>query len=326
MQNAGPSNASGVVVSDVIPASIQTPTWTCVSSNGSCTSSGSGNINDTVSINAGGRLTYTIDGFIDPAATGILTNVASVTPPITVTDPITSNNVATDTTSLLPGANLQIKKLGPATAKPGTQITYTIAVTNAGPSIATSVVLSDVLPAELTPTTISDPCSAGFPCSLGTLAVNQSVLITVTGTVTPSAVGVITNTAAVTSPEAPLPPTSTVTTTLTPEAVLQIKKLGPATTVPGTQITYTIAVTNAGPSVATNVVVSDVVPAELSSVTISGACTAFTCSLGTLAVNQSVLITITGTVIDSAVGVITNTALSRRPRRQHRPRRRSPRP
>jgi uncharacterized repeat protein (TIGR01451 family) len=304
VQNAGPSNASNVVVSDTLPSAILTVTWSCTASNGTCASSGSGNISDTVSISAGGRLTYVVNGFISAAATGILTNVAIVTPPITITDPVTSNNIATDTTTLAPNAVLQIKKLGPATAVPGTQITYTLAVTNAGPSVATGVIVSDIVPAEVTGAIAS--CGT-LPCNLGTLGVNQSVLITLTGTITNSAVGVITNTASVTSPVSPDAPTSTVTTTLTPNAVLQIKKLGPATAVPGTQITYTIAVTNTGPSAATNVTVTDILPAQLISVTITP-CGSFPCPLGTLQVNESRLITVTGTITQSAVGVITNTA------------------
>ncbi len=204
---------------------------------------------------------------------------------------------------------MQIKKLGPATAVPGTQITYTIAVTNVGPSVATYVTVTDNLPAELTNVTVT-PCGS-FPCSLGTLLVNESKLITVTGTVNESAVGVITNTASVTSPVTINPPTSTVTTTLTPEAILQIKKLGPATAVPGTKITYTIAVTNVGPSAASVITITDPTPDGLSNPSVSAPCavSGFPCVITTgLAVSASVLLTVTFDVDANAVGVITNTA------------------
>ncbi|MBO1765187.1 DUF11 domain-containing protein, partial [Escherichia coli] len=45
--NAGPSNAPGAVIADTFPAAL-TCTWTCVGAGGgTCTASGSGNINDT---------------------------------------------------------------------------------------------------------------------------------------------------------------------------------------------------------------------------------------------------------------------------------------
>ena len=48
--NAGPSNATGATVADTFPASL-TCTWTCVGAGGgTCTASGSGNINDTVNL------------------------------------------------------------------------------------------------------------------------------------------------------------------------------------------------------------------------------------------------------------------------------------
>ena len=51
--NAGPSAAVGATVADTFPASL-TGTWTCVGAGGgSCTASGSGNINDTVNLPAG---------------------------------------------------------------------------------------------------------------------------------------------------------------------------------------------------------------------------------------------------------------------------------
>ena len=57
--NAGPSNATGATVADTFPASL-TATWTCVGAGGgTCTASGSGNINDTVNLPAGGSVTYT---------------------------------------------------------------------------------------------------------------------------------------------------------------------------------------------------------------------------------------------------------------------------
>ena len=68
--NAGPSNATGATVADTFPASL-TCTWTCLgAAGGTCTAAGSGNINDTVNLPAGGSVTYTASCTIARAATG----------------------------------------------------------------------------------------------------------------------------------------------------------------------------------------------------------------------------------------------------------------
>ncbi len=244
--NAGPSDAPDATVSDAFPAELPAGnlSWTCVSSLGACNNAaGSGTLNVVEDISAGERMTYSITAMISTSATGVLTNTAVVTPPLTVTDPVTENNTSTVTTTLAAEAVLQIKKLGPATAVPGTKITYTIAGDERRPK--RGIGGHHHRPDARRPhnrSVVSAPCAAGFPCVLNSgLAVNASVLLTVSFDVDANAVGLITNTATVTSPETPEPPTSTVTTTLTPEANLQIKKLGPATAVPGTRITYTIA-------------------------------------------------------------------------------------
>ena len=50
--------------------------------------------------------------------------------------------------TVVTSADLQVTKTGPATAVAGTQVTYTLSVTNAGPSDAQGVTLSDTLPAN----------------------------------------------------------------------------------------------------------------------------------------------------------------------------------
>ena len=99
--NAGPSDVSGATVADTFPASL-TCTWTCVGAGGgTCTASGSGDINDTVNLPAGASVTYTASCTISAAATGSLVNTATVAAPGGVTDPTPGNNSATDTDTLM---------------------------------------------------------------------------------------------------------------------------------------------------------------------------------------------------------------------------------
>ena len=76
--NAGPGNAPGTRIADPLPASL-TATWTCVGAGGgSCTAAGIGNINDIVDLPAGASVTYTLGAVVAPAATGQLSNTATV--------------------------------------------------------------------------------------------------------------------------------------------------------------------------------------------------------------------------------------------------------
>jgi uncharacterized repeat protein (TIGR01451 family) len=149
--NAGPSNATGATVVDTFPASL-TCSWTCVGAGGgTCTPSGSGNINSTVNLPAGGSVTYTASCAISAAATGTLSNTATVAAPGGVTDPAPANNSATDTDTLSASADLAITITdGVTTATPGGSVTYTITASNAGPSNVTGATVADTFPASLT--------------------------------------------------------------------------------------------------------------------------------------------------------------------------------
>jgi len=94
------------------------------------------------------------------------------------------------------------KTVAPATAAPGTNVVYTLTVTNNGPAGATNVVVTDLLPAGLT--YVSDTCGgANLPpwtWNAGTLANGASTSCDVTATV--AGTGMLTNAAAVTADNA----------------------------------------------------------------------------------------------------------------------------
>jgi uncharacterized repeat protein (TIGR01451 family) len=80
---------------------------------------------------------------------------------------------------------LSLSGTGPMTATAGQVSTYTIKVTNTGPIDATTVTLSDALPAGATFKSASSGCSFTSPnvtCNLGTLADNATVTISITVT------------------------------------------------------------------------------------------------------------------------------------------------
>jgi uncharacterized repeat protein (TIGR01451 family) len=98
--NGGADSINNATVTDLFPSTL-TCVWTCTTTGGgTCTPSGSGNISDTVGIPVEARLTYTATCSISPAATGMLTNTATITPPSGISDPNPANNMATDTDTL----------------------------------------------------------------------------------------------------------------------------------------------------------------------------------------------------------------------------------
>jgi uncharacterized repeat protein (TIGR01451 family) len=96
----------------------------------------------------------------------------------------TSNNTSTDTVTVTSSADVAIvKSVTPTSTPPGKNVTYTLVVSNNGPSTAKDVKVADPLPAGMTFVSVT-PASCGLDgtivrCSLGDLAKGQSVNITV---------------------------------------------------------------------------------------------------------------------------------------------------
>ena len=83
--------------------------------------------------------------------TGNLVNTASAANPAGTTDPNPGNNSATDTDTPAPVADLGVTKTdNTGTFTPGGSTTYTIVVTNHGPSFVTGATVTDAFPAAIT--------------------------------------------------------------------------------------------------------------------------------------------------------------------------------
>src|SRR5262249_52256916 len=110
----------------------------------------SGALSDTISsLVPGSPITYTFTVRIDSAATGTLTNTATVSVPPGDSTP--GDNTASDSDNLAPqsDASITVSDNG-ASAVPGTSTTYTIVVTNNGPSTATGLTVSNPVPTGVT--------------------------------------------------------------------------------------------------------------------------------------------------------------------------------
>jgi uncharacterized repeat protein (TIGR01451 family) len=131
------------------------------------TANGTGDIDALVTLPAGASATFTVSGTVPAATTGPLNNTATVTPPTGTTDPVPGDNQATDNNPAGPQADLAITKVGtPKPYVPGTPFSYTIVVSNAGPSDVTNARVQDALPAALAGFTWT--CVATPPALCGT--------------------------------------------------------------------------------------------------------------------------------------------------------------
>lgn len=327
------AGAAGATVVDNFPAAVTGVSWTCAAAGGaSCGGGGgTGNINRTVSLPVGGSVTFTATGTIAPTATGTLANTATVTP-TTGSDPVPGNNTATDTNTLVPTGDVAITKTDGQTVEvPGTTVTYTIVASNPGPSTMSGVTVTDTFPAAITGVTwtcvgaggatCAVPASAGNIATTVTLPPAGSATFTATGTIAATATGTLANTATASQPPGDANPannSATDTDTLQPTADLSVSKTdGQASAVPGTPITYTIVVSNAGPSASGNATLSDNFP-SLTGVTWTCAATfGSTCPpSGSGNLSETVVLapagtatfTATGTIDPAATGTLANTA------------------
>jgi len=214
----------------------------------------------------------------------------------------------------------------------GTQVTYSIAIRNIGATALTNVTISDTLPAGFTfasssitasnanRTATSDPTIGDTTPVWGTWTLNAggSVTILFTADVASSvAAGVYDNTAYASSDQSgPVDDEGTIgqddntptgedpeadeDVTITTVADLAVFKYdNPDPVAAGSTLTYTIVVTNYGPSDAQNVVITDTLSADTTVVSASG-CTvngsSVICDFGTIANGASESVTIVVTV------------------------------
>ena len=171
--NAGPDTALGVVVTDPLPAGL-----TFVSATPSV-----GTYDDTTGV-------WTI-GDVLPGDTATLTVVATVVAATPATN--TATVTSTGPPDIVPGNNTSSATITPMLARVtvtktvdntapavGDTVRFTISVQNAGPGAAGDVVVTDNLPAGLTPFATSPECTItgqAVVCRLGALAANASTSV-----------------------------------------------------------------------------------------------------------------------------------------------------
>ncbi len=237
--------------------------------------------------------------------------------------PVTDDEQTTVQQSFEQPADLTIHKSGPAAADASGQVTYTIVITNNGPATATGADLKDVLPKGMSLADVATtqglcfPSPSGALCQFGPIPVNEVITVTVVADVDAGVADgtILTNTAQIfaNNPDPnPADNSSSAGTTIAANADLQVSKtVSPSPAVPGQQVTYNIVVTNAGPADATGVILTDTLPVELGSVTVTpsqGVCDSTTgvCALGTIPAGGTATVSVVGTISASVTGTFTN--------------------
>jgi len=208
--NQGPDDATGVVVTDTLPAGVVFVSAT--PQQGVCNQAAGVLTCDLGALAAGAFTQISIQ--VTPNTTGGIVNIAQIAG--NEFDPTTSNNISTETTNVIPrpvgpppdggdqpGSDLFITKFAsPSPAEQGEQLVYTVSIGNLGPLDATGVTLLDVLPAGVS--FVSANSSQGsctelngiVTCNLGNLPdIGEGIIAVIDIVVIPNGIGSVVNTA-----------------------------------------------------------------------------------------------------------------------------------
>jgi uncharacterized repeat protein (TIGR01451 family)/fimbrial isopeptide formation D2 family protein/LPXTG-motif cell wall-anchored protein len=318
--NAGPSPATGVVITDPLDAKVK-----FVSSAAGCAASGQ-DVTCAIGNLAAGEtktVSFVVEVVTLPGVGKVIPNVAAIdgnepNPDCDDAHPDALCNTDDEETPQ-PEVDLGITKSdGDAKIrKVGDEFTYTLEATNAGPDTATGVVITDPLDERLAFVSSDDGCAAegqDVTCLIGDLAAGETKTVTfkVKALKLPDPGKTIPNVATITGNE-PQPdcddehPNALCDTddeeTPGPTSDLGIKKNdgGHVIRKVGEKFTYTFTVTNKGPDDEPNAVLTDVLPAELRFVPPAKNCTAdgqtVTCKIGAIKAGE----TLKGTIVVEVV-------------------------
>jgi uncharacterized repeat protein (TIGR01451 family) len=282
VKNWGPSTAVNVMLHDIHLSDGTFEFGTVTTTAGSCVTTpnpqvGSGEVNCTLGDMApGAEVTVVVpvsamDGMdINDTAT-----VSSDT-----YDPDHSNNTASDGITVTAVADLALSKTAtPNPVMAGTQLTYDLEVTNNGPSTAVNVVIEDVLPTGVTIDTVSSSagsCNAGVPgnaalpttCTFDSLAPGSTETMQIVVSVEPQILGILGNNARVYGdgydPDNSNNLATTATTVQASADLMVAKSDFPDPVLAGEMLSYDVTIQNHGPSTAVDVMLTDVLPDEVS--------------------------------------------------------------
>lgn len=262
--NEGSNDATGVEVTDLLPAGV---TWVSDNSGGSYDpASGVWTVGDLA--NGGGALLRIVATVDAGTANTVITNTADLTD-AGEADPDTSNNSASVDIKV-DFVDLELTKtVSDVTPDASDAISYTVTVNNNGPHDASGIEVTDILPTGVTLVTAT-PSQGSYNSgsgvwTVGNVADGGSATLTFDVTVDAGTEGqTITNAAAITaadqSDSAPGNESDDAVIKVAGTDVMVTKSVDNPTPGEGDSVVFTITVTNNGPNTATGIEITDILP------------------------------------------------------------------
>jgi uncharacterized repeat protein (TIGR01451 family) len=319
VRNDGPSTASGVVLTEPLPAQLRNATADIDPDHGTCAIADGALRCELAPLADGARVPVTVHATVASSAAGAALDLTASVAAVDG-DPDPSDDSVTVHRTVAGAADLALASVrAPATLRSGERGTWVLRATDAGPGDATGATLAFALPAGLRLVSADGAActtvAGAVSCVLGTIEAGAHRDVTlVLAADAGAAAGDLALAPAVTADE-PDPDAADARLdlpfALTRAADLRVTQSGAAEVVAGTAATFSASVTNAGPSDATHVVVTESVPASLTApsakVAGAGSCaapagTTITCSIPRLAVGERRAIELSGTVARGAGG------------------------
>ena len=270
ISNVGEGTAYDVEVSDVLPAGL---TWSLVAEVGGCqliTDEDTGAQEITCFLEAmepGSEFTISVIAQTSYEACGTYENVATIS---AENEPEgNGDNNSSEATVVVLCSDVQLTKVADVDEiSAGDTIGFTITMVNNGDGVAYGAVLTDTLPTDAGLSWSIDPEVEGctideetgvLTCEVGDLAPDASFTVRITSITTAETCGVVDNDAMVSFDNAPMEEDGDSVTVLCPD--LSILKTAVEGTINATDVaSFRIVITNAGPGVAYDVVVTDDLP------------------------------------------------------------------
>jgi uncharacterized repeat protein (TIGR01451 family) len=312
--SVGPSDATNVVLTDTLPAGVQFITLT--HSSGDC------HLNAGVITCQLGTMPAMTSAWLEIQVLVKTDTIGQINNQAQVTGDGLELTVANQNTMVLGSANLQVENAAmPGEATPGGIIVYTIAITNDGPSMARNVVANNSLPAgtSFRSSPVCAQSNGSITCYFGDMNPGETArtyfMVDVANDAYGPASSTVTGLSDTPDPY-PANNSATATSKIIPQSDMSIGKVvTPSAVYSGDQLTYTLTITNHGPSKATGVQVIDTLPAEvtlLSTTTSQGTgclgASVLLCSFGVLESGYTATVTIVVQIDDDFHGELTNTA------------------
>ncbi len=326
--NSGPSPDPGVKVTITLPLSMIfrsiAPASQCAVAGQVIRCEGPDDGFPGFELSNGQSASFTLTADVDPLARINISPLFSIAGG--QTDPDTSDNTPVQPSTVTTDVNLQVSQVSvnPTTAIAGDILTYTFAITNTGRSAATLVEVEDIFP----PTQIAEfiDGTAGFNCTgsaasatcalgivapagvtrAGWIASGSTFALRVRPRTDLALTDTLINVTSVEAIEADSAPGNNVSARImgvTRRAALRVVAAGPSQVTSGATATYTLGVSNLGPSINTGVALTIGYPASVTvtsatvpNATCTIAATQTVCQLGTMAFNGAATVTLATTL------------------------------